>query len=113
MIDGQFKRYEHDHHFAKMDDGTRLRDEVTFSMGWGLGRIGARKRLAASLKQRNAIIKRVAESEEWRKYLDPGAGQGPVERKVTASVKGPANRWNGVALLSGSQRIILPRGPNG
>lgn len=110
MIDGQFERYEHDHHFAPMDDGTRIRDEVTFSLGWGLERIGARKRLAACLKQRNAMIKRVAESEEWRKYLGEGVGERTVVAPAQAA---PAKRWNGAALMAGSQRMILPRGPNG
>jgi hypothetical protein len=113
MIDGDFKVYEHDRHFATMDDGTRLRDEVTFSIGWGLKRIGARKKLAARLKRRNAMLKRVAESEEWRKYLGQEAGGGVVERTFAARVKGPAHRWNGSSLLGGSQRIVLPRGPNG
>jgi hypothetical protein len=110
MIDGHFKLYEHDHHFATMDDGTRIRDEVTFSLGWSLGRMGARKRLAACLKHRNAMIKRVAESGEWRKYLGEGVG----ERAVVAPAKeAPAKRWNRGTLLGGSQRIVLPRGPNG
>jgi ligand-binding SRPBCC domain-containing protein len=109
MVDGHFKRYEHEHHFAAMDDGTRIRDEVTFSLRWSLGRLGARRRLAACLKQRNALIKRVAESEEWRKYLGEGAG----EQTAVAPVKeAPPRRWNGASFLGGSQRIVLPRGPH-
>jgi ligand-binding SRPBCC domain-containing protein len=103
MVDGYFKHYEHEHHFAPMDDGTRMRDEVTFSLGWSLGRLGARRRLAMSLRQRNAVIKRIAESEEWRKYLGDGAGQRVVVAPVRES---PAKRWNGGVLLGGSQGMI-------
>jgi hypothetical protein len=109
MVEGYFARYEHDHHFAAMDDGTRIRDEVTFSLRWSLGRFGARRRMAQCLAARNAMIKRVAESEEWRNYL----GEGAVERTAEAPVKGPANRWDKSALLGRSPRIVLPRGPNG
>src|ERR1700727_3043201 len=32
MISGSFKAYEHEHHFAAMNDGTRIRDEVKFTL---------------------------------------------------------------------------------
>lgn len=78
---GVFQRYEHEHFFAVMDDGTRMRDELRFSLPGGpLGRLVGtlvRKRLTALLLKRNATIKRVAESEEWHRYLDgrPGIAQ--------------------------------------
>ena len=75
MIAGTFQHFEHDHHFAPMDDGTRMRDEIRFSAAWGLlgrlaTRIFLRKHLKAFLMERNAVIKRVAESEDWHKYLE-------------------------------------------
>ncbi len=74
MISGPFQHFEHDHHFAPMNDGTRIRDEIQFTPPKGLiGRLTTkliRRRLKASLIERNAMIKRVAESEEWRQYLD-------------------------------------------
>lgn len=81
MVEGVFQRYEHEHFFAVMDDGTRMRDELRFSLPGGpLGRLVGtlvRKRLTALLLKRNATIKRVAESEEWHRYLDgrPGIAQ--------------------------------------
>src|SRR5277367_2405254 len=36
MIAGAFRHFEHDHHFAPMDDGTRMRDELRFVLPWGL-----------------------------------------------------------------------------
>ncbi len=75
MVDGSFLRFEHEHHFAVMDDGTRMRDEIRLTAPYGvLGRVAEktvlRRHLIALLKQRNAVLKRVAESEEWRKYLE-------------------------------------------
>jgi ligand-binding SRPBCC domain-containing protein len=75
MIDGVFQRFEHEHFFAPMDDGTRMRDEIRFTAPWGpLGRMATkmfvRKHLTAFLIRQNTMIKRVAESEEWHKYLD-------------------------------------------
>jgi ligand-binding SRPBCC domain-containing protein len=111
MVAGVFQRFEHDHHFAPMDDGTRVRDEVRFSAKWGpLGRLATklfvRRRLTAFLRERNAVIKRVAESEEWRKYLD-----GTVDLRYATPADGRAEgRWDGKALLRGSP-IVAPQPP--
>jgi hypothetical protein len=109
MTAGAFRRFEHDHHFATMDDGTRMRDEVRFSAPWGtLGRLATkmffRKHLKAFLMERNAVIKRVAESDEWRKYLADGMeGQiaASIDRKTTA-------RWDGSILLRSAQGVAVP-----
>lgn len=114
MVAGPFQHFEHDHHFAAMDDGTRMRDEVRFSPRWGLlGRLATRtvlrKRLKAFLMERNALIKRLAESEEWRKYLEmrgEGRASGPLKGE-------PARRRSGNPLPRGSQRIIATRPPTG
>jgi ligand-binding SRPBCC domain-containing protein len=104
MVAGAFRHFIHEHHFAPMNDGTRMRDEIRFSAGWGpLGRILARRRLKAFLMERNAVIKRVAESEEWRRYLDGEM----VNRIPPASVKNEtAARWNGSPLLQGAQHMV-------
>ena len=75
MVEGSFARFEHEHHFAVMDDGTRMRDEIRFTAPYGmLGQMAEkmviRPHLIEMLKQRNALIKRAAESDEWRKYLE-------------------------------------------
>jgi ligand-binding SRPBCC domain-containing protein len=87
MIDGVFARFEHEHFFAPMDEGTRMRDEVRFSAPWGvLGRVATkmlvRKHLMELLTRRNAVIKQVAESAEWHRYLSdrPEMKQEPSER---------------------------------
>jgi len=103
MVSGAFQRFEHDHHFAAMDDGTRMRDEIRFSIRWGpLGRIVAEKHLKAFLIERNAVIKRVAESDEWRQYLESWS-----EASIATLVDGNASRWDGSELLRDPQGIIV------
>jgi ligand-binding SRPBCC domain-containing protein len=83
MVEGMFEHFTHEHHFAVMDDGTRMRDEVRFSAPWGvLGqaaeKLVLRRHLIQLLKRRNAVIKRVAESGEWQRFLsaEVSAGRG-------------------------------------
>ena len=108
MVNGAFRRFEHDHHFAPMDDGTRMRDEVRFTAPWGpLGRILARRRLKAFLMERNAVIKRVAESDEWREYLDD-----MVVSRADAAGNAKKSGWDRSALLRGAGRLAVPQPPN-
>jgi ligand-binding SRPBCC domain-containing protein len=104
MVSGVFTRFEHDHYFAAMNDGTRVRDEIRFSVPFGaLGRFGTRmcvrRRLTEFLTERNAVVKRVSESEEWHKYLD-GRSMSP-----SAVPSGDETRsgWGGSGVLHGSQ----------
>lgn len=77
MVRGAFAWMEHDHWLdATPQGGTVLRDEFRFAAPLGiLGRIAEtlvlRRYMTHFLERRNAVIKRVAESEEWREYL-PG-----------------------------------------
>jgi ligand-binding SRPBCC domain-containing protein len=104
MVAGVFRSFEHQHHFAAMDDGTRMRDEIQFSAPWGaLGRILMRRRLLQILRERNAHIKQVAESEEWRNYLD-----GSVEVRLPLPVDGFARRWDRGGLLKNSGIAVPP-----
>lgn len=76
MSEGPFARFEHEHHFAVMDDGTRMRDEIRFAASGLMARMAekmARRHLIALLRRRNAEIKRAAESEDWRRYLEAAA----------------------------------------
>jgi ligand-binding SRPBCC domain-containing protein len=75
MVDGSFMFYEQERHFAAMDDGTRMRNEVRFSVGWGpLGRqiekTLLKRRVAALLKWRNEALKEAAESEVWKRFVE-------------------------------------------
>jgi len=93
MTDGWFARFEHEHHFAVMDDGTRMRDEIRFSAAGLTGRMAAklvRRRLIGMLRRRNALIKQAAESEQWRKYLERGAAAAPAR----VAKESRAHRWD-------------------
>jgi ligand-binding SRPBCC domain-containing protein len=75
MISPWFKDFEHDRHFALMNDCTRIRDEIRFTAPMGLlglvaERLFLRRMILRRLQLRNAMIKRVAESDEWKTYLN-------------------------------------------
>jgi ligand-binding SRPBCC domain-containing protein len=74
MIAGSFDSYEHDHHFAPLNDGTRIRDYIRFKVSGRLGRFAEkffmRKSVEAMLRKRNALIKQAAESDKWHEFLD-------------------------------------------
>ncbi len=77
MIRGAFRSMQHDHYFRALEDGsTEMRDVFCFAAPLGvLGRVAEvlllRRYMTALLRERNAVVKQVAESNEWRKYL-PG-----------------------------------------
>jgi ligand-binding SRPBCC domain-containing protein len=82
MIDGRFRTFQHDHRFEQMPQGVVLRDEVRFTLPFGaLGRLVASLIVVPHIRRlmlrRFQMLKRIAESEEWRKYL--GAQPGPVK----------------------------------
>jgi ligand-binding SRPBCC domain-containing protein len=104
MVSGVFRRFEHEHHFAAMDDGTRIRDEIQYSVPWGIfGRLATRfyvqRYLTEMITKRNAFIKQVAESDEWHRYLD-----GRRDIIVKFPEKNPSTRrWDSPPILRGSQ----------
>ena len=75
MIRGAFKIMQHDHHFRQLEDGcTEMRDVFRFAAPWGvLGRVAEilvlRRYMQALLRERNTVVRQVAESEAWRKYV--------------------------------------------
>ncbi|WP_348264108.1 hypothetical protein P8935_06130 [Telmatobacter sp. DSM 110680] len=76
MISGRFARFEHEHHFTERSDGTVLmRDELRFSLPWGMGgelvgRTIVLPHIHELMRRRFALIKQMAEGEEWRRYLE-------------------------------------------
>jgi ligand-binding SRPBCC domain-containing protein len=74
MVRGAFKRFVHDHIFAEDGDGTLMMDRLEFEAPGGpigrvLDRILLSSYLERFLRDRNELIKRVAESDRWREYL--------------------------------------------
>jgi ligand-binding SRPBCC domain-containing protein len=78
MVKGAFRSFVHDHFFdIDARGGTRMRDELRFAVPLGvLGRVAERvllrRYMTKFLIARNALIRRVAESDEWRRYLATG-----------------------------------------
>jgi ligand-binding SRPBCC domain-containing protein len=74
MVSGAFKRFDHDHFFSEIDGQTLMKDVFDYESPLGfLGRIAdflfLEKYLENLLTVRNNLIKQVAESEQWRKFL--------------------------------------------
>lgn len=71
---GRFRSFQHDHSLIEIDGHTLLSDKLRFTLpfGWA-GKLVARHVLVPHirdlLRQRMTLLKRVAESEEWRRYL--------------------------------------------
>ena len=83
MIRGIFRSMQADHRFQTLPSGATEMTEMTdvFSIAAPLPLLGPlaealflRRYMLALLRERNAVIKRVAESDEWKKYL-PGPSQ--------------------------------------
>ena len=90
MARGRFKRFQHDHHFTEIDGHTLLVDKLRFSLPMGQpGKMVARyvmvPHIANLLRRRMTMLKRVAESEEWRQYLPEGVGTSNARVSKTAS----------------------------
>ncbi len=85
MLDGRFKTFQHDHHLREVTDaahpersGALLEDELRFSLPFGkVGEIVARTimvpHIRGLMKSRFARIKRIAEGDDWRVYLQDAA----------------------------------------
>lgn len=74
MVRGAFSRFDHDHFFADIPGGTEIRDVFDFTSPLGpLGRIAdilvLKQYMTNFLEERNRILKRVAESDEWSDFL--------------------------------------------
>jgi ligand-binding SRPBCC domain-containing protein len=76
MIAGRFAAFEHDHHFTQQQDGSvLLQDELRFRMKWGsagamLAHSVIMPHIRKLMRERFGLIKRLAEGEEWRTYID-------------------------------------------
>ena len=80
MVSGAFHSMQHDHHFRDFAPGpngehrTEMRDDFRFSapfgpLGWIAESFVLRTYMQNLLRERNAIIRQVAESNEWKQYL--------------------------------------------
>ncbi len=71
---GRFSGFQHDHSFVEIDGCTQLSDKVRFSLPFGwvgsqVGRYLIVPYVSGLLRRRMELLKRVAESVEWREYI--------------------------------------------
>ena len=74
MVEGAFARFDHDHFFEKSERGTVMKDVFDYDAPLRVfGRIADRLFLESYMKkilaERKRLIKQIAESDEWRKFL--------------------------------------------
>ena len=75
MLKGAFKRFTHDHFFEQTGEKVLMKDVFDYdSPLWILGKIADVLFLESYMKnlllERNLLIKKVAESEDWRKFIN-------------------------------------------
>ena len=75
MLQGDFKKLKHEHHFKKVDNGTIMIDIFDFespysSIGRFFNKIYLTRYLKKILEQRNSLIKEYAETEKWKQILN-------------------------------------------
>ena len=76
MVRGAFQGFDHDHFFSQRGELTVMRDVFDFQSPFGiLGRAADCLFLSDYMRRfllaRNALIKTVAETEQWRRYIPP------------------------------------------
>ncbi len=74
MVRGPFKRFDHDHFFENRGEGTLMRDVFDFNSPFGiLGKLVdalmLKRHMERLLGERCEILKRVAETDEWKRFL--------------------------------------------
>lgn len=75
MLSGAFRWMKHDHYFRSLTSGaTEMKDVFCFAAPLPLLGVLAellflRRYMRALLHERNAILKRIAESAEWQRYI--------------------------------------------
>src|SRR5690606_37579590 len=75
MVKGPFRRFDHDHEFSTVPEGTRVRDRFNFDAPFGpvgtlANAIFLTSYMETFLRKRLEVVKQVAESEAWTKYLE-------------------------------------------
>lgn len=77
MMHGIFRHFEHDHFFNPEGNNTLMRDVLRFAAPFGpVGRLAEtlvlRRHLERFLRQRNDVIRTVAESDrDWQRFSEP------------------------------------------
>ena len=74
QVKGDFKMLKHVHHFKPCENGTIMIDLIEFEAPYGtVGKVFKKLYLRSYIKKliehRNKVLKEVAESDRWRRFL--------------------------------------------
>lgn len=74
LISGAFSHFDHDHFFEEIESKTLMRDVFDYTSPlWIFGKIAdalfLENYMKEMLTERNDLIKQIAESDDWRKFL--------------------------------------------
>jgi len=74
QVKGDFVMMKHEHYFKAAENGTIMIDQFQFespkgSIGRIVNQLFLTKYMTRLLEERNAVIKKVAESNQWKQYL--------------------------------------------
>jgi ligand-binding SRPBCC domain-containing protein len=74
MVKGAFKSFTHDHFFTENEAGTLMKDVFDYRSPWGFigglaDAIFLKRYMKKILRERNELIKKVAESGDWQKFV--------------------------------------------
>ena len=75
QLEGDFKVMKHEHYFKPCENGTIMIDQITLEAPYGfLGKlfnaVYLTKYMQKLIQDRNNVIKTIAESNQWKLYLD-------------------------------------------
>jgi ligand-binding SRPBCC domain-containing protein len=76
QVEGDFKMMKHEHHFKLCDNGTIMIDLFHFESPYGIfgqwfNSLYLTRYMKRLLEQRNTTLKEFAESDKWKKLLQP------------------------------------------
>jgi ligand-binding SRPBCC domain-containing protein len=73
--EGDFTSLKHEHYFKPVENGTIMIDQFYYTLPYGtagkvVNAIYLEKYMTRLLKERNEFLKKVAEGNQWKQYLD-------------------------------------------
>lgn len=75
MLKGAFKYFHHDHFFKEVNGVTIVNDKIQIEAPFGIigkmvEKLILKDYMTKFITKRNLVIKQIAESEEWKKYIE-------------------------------------------
>lgn len=75
QTEGDFALMKHEHYFKPIENGTLMIDQMRFESPYGiwgrlLNRLYLEKYMTRLLEQRNALLKSIAESNQWKQFIN-------------------------------------------